>query len=836
MSEISVINIGGTDYNLCDTTARTDLDTESQARANADIVEAASRRNEIIAESMARQNAINAEATARENAINAEITAREDEFDDLKSALNASSGQWFYFTGGASAVKDITLQKDQICQVTNDSSDMTASLTLRDNSNNDLQVIYIPYGETKYFKVISDNAVRCSCYCSTGLAVTLFVINKKSISQITMTTKFDFDFANANLNDLLYRTHSKRTLDINKYEKGHINGNTGENSDYYAAVRARSKGMEVYPYDVVIVPTNLSVECFCVSYYTDNNTFIGQSDWISGEYTIPANQKFRLVLTLNKTESSTPRALETIIDFYRYKCLYPITNTITWEKGTIDLEHGTDLGENSLNGIRSNLFRANAGTIIIPDVFGVPQIFIYDDDGTFLGTATSLGLVKVNEYFVSQAGYMMRANSFEFQDNRNIRISYLYKHGTWQSEFGTLEKFAKSMTILPPDFMTPTYIKNAVLQKQVDIIGKNQFNITFATDIHEYAYHHKAHVYCAELTSRYLLDGGDLLSMPRDNLFETLQILGRHVAELSECRIPVLLTKGNHDYLASNDDHDLKYTNAMWFEEMQKPFLTDRMVLNPLEKTGAYFYIDDAEYKIRIIAMNTFDHDWGGRRIGVPQMKWICETALDLSDKDNQSDWKVLAFGHAHLIGDADVSGDEPTVPDDYSFMSQVYGAINKRSSVTNTYGIDADFTESTFTFIGYLCGHVHADVINNNDGYVHIITTCDHPVDHIDGYPRTFGTKNEYSFDIMNFDFSNEIINCYRVGVGYDRHIHYNMIEDATTLTPASSTGSITWTSNNTSVATVNNGSVTKVSSGYAVIKAVDEHSVEEYFPIHFS
>ena len=76
MSEISVINIGGTDYNLCDTTARTDLAAEAQARANADTVEAASRHNEIQAESISRQNAVNAEATARENAVNAEATAR----------------------------------------------------------------------------------------------------------------------------------------------------------------------------------------------------------------------------------------------------------------------------------------------------------------------------------------------------------------------------------------------------------------------------------------------------------------------------------------------------------------------------------------------------------------------------------------------------------------------------------------------------------------------------------------------------------------------------------------------------------------------------------------
>jgi len=626
-------------------------------------------------------------------------------------------------------------------------------------------------------------------------------------------------------------------LDNALYEKGHINGNTGEDSDYYANARARSKTIERYDYSVIIVPQNSNVNCYIIAYYNDDGSFYKATDWLSGEHEINANQKFRLVLSLSYTDSET-RSLETITDFYRIKRIYPIANdnSLMWEAGLIDPSTGKDVDSTTeQNGIRSNRFHIKRGTVIVPHIFGIPQFYVYTRDGSFLGTALSLGLVTVNPNYQQFTGYLDRANAFEFTEDMYIRIAYIFKYGNtniaWWTYFGGLDEFSSTLAIIPPNYVLPPYIKDAILQQFINVNGKNQFTITFATDVHEYAYHDLAHVYCANLTSKYLLNGGDLLSIPRMTYLETLKILDRHVERFGGSRVPVLITKGNHDIMPNS-----QYTNRMWYQQMQNPFNTDRMIRNPDAPYDAYFYIDDEEYKVRIICLNTYKYDNGGRGIQTVQLKWICEEALDLSDKQDESEWKVFVFGHSHLIGDADISGDEPTVPADYAFMSQCFGAINKRQNVPNTYGINAIFENTQYTFLAYFCGHVHGDNVVNNDGYMHIVVTCDHPTHSVDGYVRVFGTKDEYAFELMSFDFTNGLIDCYRIGVGYDRFIHYATITNPSTLTLSMLTGTITWSSSDTTVATVSNGTVTKVSAGNAVIKAKAENGQEEYFNITFT
>jgi hypothetical protein len=75
------------------------------------------------------------------------------------------------------------------------------------------------------------------------------------------------------------------------------------------------------------------------------------------------------------------------------------------------------------------------------------------------------------------------------------------------------------------------------------------------------------------------------------------------------------------------------------------------------------------------------------------------------------------------------------------------------------------------------------------------------------------------------------------RVGHGVDRIIHFVPfgVTDTLELTPKL-TGTLNWVSRNTSVATVVNGLVTKVSAGYAGVVATDENGREEHFIVQCS
>ena len=746
--------------------------------------------------------------------------------NNISDITDYAAGAKYTLYGQDTVVLNLAIEKWQKCAVKNNGNN-TASITLKNQNGDALQSLYVAKNELADFTVTVEGTTAISCYCSSGVDSDIYLIAPYSL-------KSNIDEINTELENIESDSFIYEPLNTVLFEKGHINGDTGENSTYREDSRARSKKIESFDYDIIISPSESSVECYTVYYYNQDDSFLGATPWLSGNHVINAGEKFRLLLALDKNDASL-RTLNTILRFYSVSKLYQSQNRIVWDEGTIDFATGKNLAQNIYNGIRTNMFKVERGTVMIPHIFGVPQIYFYDANRNYIGDAIALGYAHVNTRYQQVNGYMDRANAFEFDNDCYIRISYLFRYGNngnWKDYFGGIDGFSKTLTFVPPDFTLPPYIRNEVLRQFIKANADGNLHITFATDIHEYTHHHKAHVYCANISSKYLIDGGDLLSIPRTTLLETYQILGRHVYELGGCNVPVLLTKGNHDFMS-----DYEYTEPMWYDQMQKPFRTENMVYNPLDETGAYFFIDDEEYKIRIICINTFNTYWGGHVIGTPQLKWICETALDLSAKTDQNEWKVFVFGHSHLIGRADVSGDEPTVSAEEEFLSHVFGAANNKTSVTNSYGITANYTNATYTFVAYFCGHVHADVANNDDGYLHAITTCDHPARYVDGYVRTFDSENEYSFDLMSFDFQNSVIKCYRVGVGYDRFFHYRTETNPGTITPTIITGdTVAWESNNTSVATVSNGVVSKVASGYAIITAQDETGAEEFFCTKFT
>ena len=70
------------------------------------------------------------------------------------------------------------------------------------------------------------------------------------------------------------------------------------------------------------------------------------------------------------------------------------------------------------------------------------------------------------------------------------------------------------------------------------------------------------------------------------------------------------------------------------------------------------------------------------------------------------------------------------------------------------------------------------------------------------------------------------------RFGAGVDRTFNYNPVSVSDTYTFTSElTGTLTWESNDTSVATASDGVVTAVATGRAEIKATDESGNYEIF-----
>lgn len=285
---------------------------------------------------------------------------------------------------------------------------------------------------------------------------------------------------------------------------------------------------------------------------------------------------------------------------------------------------------------------------------------------------------------------------------------------------------------------------------------------------------------------------------------------------------------GNHEWFTPTNGHAIYYMADMYNNDQ---------IGNPLEH---YYYVDNVQQKIRYIILNAFIREDDSSTVtsgySEEQLSWLTNTALNV---DNG--WDVIII--THYIGTTATGMEGST-----AFRNAIDSFNNNSSSGK---------------ILAIMEGHGHYDAIFNTAGGIPIImTTCDKNKpwikDDTDMEPwitanRTSGTISEQAFDVMVVNRENKYISAIRIGslamdnyVHYqdndfepdgvlaERIVHYEKIDmtSSITLTPVI-TGTLTWKSRDTSIATVNNGTVTKVSSGKTIISAVNNNNQGEMWII---
>ncbi len=127
--------------------------------------------------------------------------------------------------------------------------------------------------------------------------------------------------------------------------------------------------------------------------------------------------------------------------------------------------------------------------------------------------------------------------------------------------------------------------------------------------------------------------------------------------------LPVAWIRGNHE-INYYGDSERPTTNEELYEYIDSN--SRGLTVDPQNPKGGYGYIDFPENKIRMIFLNTSDvyteyifvKGEEAPCIGVSsaQLRWFAETALDLSDKADASEWGILLNSHAPLNYTADTS------------------------------------------------------------------------------------------------------------------------------------------------------------------------------------
>lgn len=202
---------------------------------------------------------------------------------------------------------------------------------------------------------------------------------------------------------------------------------------------------------------------------------------------------------------------------------------------------------------------------------------------------------------------------------------------------------------------------------------------------------------------------------------------------------------------------------------------------------GLYYYVDNADLKIRAIFLDTGDMPYtfaGGKlrydlqhdyAFSQKQLDWLIQYALELPEPG----WTIVLFAHVSPVLQPGNSEDKSRLEILHTILKNYKagtacnlgkGAGDFRQEVA------ADFSSYTRGEIAcMLLGHSHVDSAVEYDGIWYIETGCSVMyTGAADSIPRKDGDKSELLFDVVTVDPGKKTVYLTRVGAADDRVFTY--------------------------------------------------------------
>lgn len=249
---------------------------------------------------------------------------------------------------------------------------------------------------------------------------------------------------------------------------------------------------------------------------------------------------------------------------------------------------------------------------------------------------------------------------------------------------------------------------------------------------------------------------------------------------------------GNHDYYEYNEVNKVyRLTDGEQYALIGANNSKDTVV-DPDNLVRNYGYVDFEKQRIRLIYLNTTDISgdvYSANYISDVQGQWLIDTALDLSDKEDEDKWGVVVCTHfpINMYSLSDAYYGTPI----FSDLVAVLSSFKDKSSGTN-YGVDYDFTESKAELIANFHGHIHNTKVNDvttaGGNVIKVIAIPNGCISRENPYGGDFavteseaaqltkelGTGKDTSFNAVVIDRDTETIHAICYGAGYDREISY--------------------------------------------------------------
>ena len=345
-----------------------------------------------------------------------------------------------------------------------------------------------------------------------------------------------------------------------------------------------------------------------------------------------------------------------------------------------------------------------------------------------------------------------------------------------------------------PEYYAP-YLEG-IAKKIAESAAKGAKNgFVFFTDPHVAANYCQSGFVIADLVKRTglkrVICGGDFSAAFCDKANPRKFVDRLYAKMVSHWRDPIetsggllFTAKGNHD-MRVWDSWDKKdgwvYSSAHTREMLMATKESANVVQNPDERTGMYFYRDDAQAKVRYVVADTSDGVCVEDRVGTgegfgnymreDQLRWIAEVALGTVPEG----YGVVVTHHIPLTPFTG-SMHDAKVFDGLRRVLEAYQSHGKVKTKAGTF----DFSSRRGgDIVMDIAGHTHSDQFSFYNGILHISETCDafyqDPV-----YRTPFsgilfkdrkarkGTIMEQAFDVVRF--GGGAVRTTRIGPGQDR------------------------------------------------------------------
>ena len=299
----------------------------------------------------------------------------------------------------------------------------------------------------------------------------------------------------------------------------------------------------------------------------------------------------------------------------------------------------------------------------------------------------------------------------------------------------------QSSSDVPSYFEAQLAIKTSAINENTANVGRDGFTMAFVTDPHVGYNSGNTPALIRYLNDntrmKYVFNGGDIIDVdPSRSL--ALNKMAAYVGGFSFLNLPMFVIMGNHDYnsegsiVVSGEDVTIsQFYGAAMRQMCDVTYFDDYYD----------YYYTDKDSNTTVVCLQT---GMNNGSYHVNQNDALATLLPTLGDN-------VIIIGHmfAHTVNN------EPEPNANFNTL------LNGNSQHA---GLKTMLGGNKVKCI--LTGHVHADYTTMIDGFRLIATTTDS----YKANTSYSGTVNELAFDVITFDFANNVVKCIRIGRGNDR------------------------------------------------------------------